>query len=257
MYRAVLAISRAMAILGGLVLTALVIMTCVSVAGRSLNKFFKGDWAQTHIARLADWMIEAGVAPILGDVELVEAGVGFAVFAFLPLCQISGAHAKVDIFTSRLGARANRVLQAGVEVVFAAVLVVIAWRLQVGLVEKAEFSETSFLLQFPIWWGSYPAILKGWIDRVLSYGFAYGRYRTLPPKAAMYSVTTGGAANEAEAVEYRERVDGLAEDVFGYLGWQVLPPSICHGPANAGAQARQQMLDDFENHLRKQLVVGP
>ena len=113
------------------------------------------------------------------------------------------------------------------------------------------------ILQFPIWWGSYPAILKGWIDRVLSYGFAYGRYRTLPPKAAMYSVTTGGAANEAEAVEYRERVDGLAEDVFGYLGWQVLPPSICHGPANAGAQARQQMLDDFENHLRKQLVVGP
>ncbi len=111
------------------------------------------------------------------------------------------------------------------------------------------------ILQFPIWWGSYPAILKGWIDRVLSYGFAYGRNRTLSPRAAMYSVTTGGAANEAEVVEYRERVHGLSEDVFGYLGWQVLAPSICHGPADAGAEARQQMLVDFENHLRREICA--
>ncbi|MEM8932267.1 MAG: NAD(P)H-dependent oxidoreductase [Acidobacteriota bacterium] len=111
------------------------------------------------------------------------------------------------------------------------------------------------ILQFPIWWGSYPAILKGWIDRVLSYGFAYGRTRSLPPKAAMYSVTTGGAADEAEAAEYRERVDGLADDVFGYLGWQVLPPSICHGPAGVGAEARRQMLDDFESHLQRNVAA--
>jgi len=26
---------------------------------------------------------------------------------------------------------------------------------------------------YPIWWYDYPAILKGWIDRVLSHGFAY------------------------------------------------------------------------------------
>ncbi|MEM9595787.1 MAG: NAD(P)H-dependent oxidoreductase [Acidobacteriota bacterium] len=112
------------------------------------------------------------------------------------------------------------------------------------------------ILQFPIWWGSYPAILKGWIDRVLSYGFAYGRDRTLAPRAAMYSVTTGGAADDAEAAEYRVRVDGLAEDVFGYLGWRVLPPSICHGPANAGAQARRQMLDSFGSHLRGVLPLA-
>ena len=112
------------------------------------------------------------------------------------------------------------------------------------------------ILQFPIWWGSYPAVLKGWIDRVLSYGFAYGRYRTLPPKVAMYSVTTGGVANEAEVIEYQERIDGLAEDVFGYLGWKVLPPSICHGPADAEPEARQRMLDALENHLRREVGVG-
>src|SRR5512138_237891 len=29
------------------------------------------------------------------------------------------------------------------------------------------------VLQFPVWWGAPPAILKGWFDRVLAYGFAY------------------------------------------------------------------------------------
>ncbi|GAA2422429.1 NAD(P)H oxidoreductase [Actinomadura vinacea] len=28
---------------------------------------------------------------------------------------------------------------------------------------------------FPVWWFGLPAILKGWIDRVWNYGFAYGR----------------------------------------------------------------------------------
>src|SRR3546814_6853893 len=30
------------------------------------------------------------------------------------------------------------------------------------------------ILQFPMWWFSMPAILKGWVERVYAYGFAYG-----------------------------------------------------------------------------------
>lgn len=32
----------------------------------------------------------------------------------------------------------------------------------------------ALVLQFPLWWYSTPAILKGWIDRVFTKGFAYG-----------------------------------------------------------------------------------
>jgi NAD(P)H dehydrogenase (quinone) len=34
------------------------------------------------------------------------------------------------------------------------------------------------LLQFPFWWYSVPAMLKGWIDRVFAYGVAYDFGRT-------------------------------------------------------------------------------
>ncbi|MEU5429540.1 NAD(P)H oxidoreductase [Streptomyces olivoreticuli] len=35
----------------------------------------------------------------------------------------------------------------------------------------------TIVVVFPVWWFGLPAILKGWIDRVWNYGFAYGRSR--------------------------------------------------------------------------------
>ena len=60
------------------------------------------------------------------------------------------------------------------------------------------------LLQFPLWWFSMPAILKGWVERVYAYGFAYGVVSIPTPigvtvtardaggKRAMLIVTAGG-----------------------------------------------------------------
>lgn len=38
--------------------------------------------------------------------------------------------------------------------------------------ERVEWSE-GIALVFPVWWWSFPAILKGWFDRVWSAGWAY------------------------------------------------------------------------------------
>lgn len=144
-----------MAILGGLVLTLLIILVCLSVFGRTMNGVLHGidaSWAK--------WFLDAGIGPINGDFELVEAGVAFAIFAFLPLCHLSGGHATVDIFTSKLPASVNRFLKMVIEIVFAAVLVMIALRLYAGMMSKLSYGETTFLLQFPIWW-AYAASLFG------------------------------------------------------------------------------------------------
>ena len=53
---------------------------------------------------------------------------------------------------------------------------------------------------YPIWWVGQPAILKGWIDRVFSYGFAYqvtdeGAVGLLKGKRARV-ITTSGSSEE-------------------------------------------------------------
>lgn len=118
---------------------------------------------------------------------------------------------------------------------------------------KLEWTD-AVVLQFPIWWGSYPAVLKGWIDRVLSYGFAYGRTKSLPNKIVLFSVTTGGAADAKEKREYGRRINNMADDVFGYMRWDVLKPYISHGIPSSKPEERAKLIKGYVNHLEKILL---
>jgi NAD(P)H dehydrogenase (quinone) len=99
------------------------------------------------------------------------------------------------------------------------------------------------ILQFPLWWFAMPAILKGWVDRVFAYGFAYGvgehsdrrwgdRYGegTLAGKRAMLIVTTGGWAEHYSPRGINGPIDDLLfpinHGMLYYPGYDVLPPFI-------------------------------
>ncbi len=110
------------------------------------------------------------------------------------------------------------------------------------------------LLQFPIWWGSYPAIMKGWFERVLAYGFAYGRRKSLRPKTVVLSVTTGGAPDSDEKDEHGGLVANLANSVFGYLQWEIVEPFIVYGPKTMGNDGRAQILEDYGAFIRRSIV---
>jgi len=160
MHRFMNGLARLMALAGGLVLSALILLVCLSVTGRALNTFLHSGLANTLMGDFTKTLLATGVGPILGDFELVEAGVAFAIFAFIPFCQITGGHATVDIFTAALSVRANRLIQMVVDIVFAIVLIVIAVQLYEGMLSKIRFNETTFLLRFPVWW-AYAASLVG------------------------------------------------------------------------------------------------
>lgn len=145
-------LATGMAMTGGAVLSALILLTCASITGRLLNGFLHGDLMQSLAPTLADRLITFGIGPINGDFELVEAGIAFAIFAFIPLCQIRAGHASVDLLTTRFPVVLQRWLRALVEVVFALVLLLICWRLGDGTLSKMRYGETTFLLQMPIWW---------------------------------------------------------------------------------------------------------
>ena len=152
MHGLIVGLARVLAVLGGVVLTLLVLMTCLSVLGRGGNTFGHSALLNDVSPALAKSLIGTGIRPITGDYELVEAGIAFSVFAFLPLCQLRQGHASVDVFTSFLSERINRAILAFWEVIFALVLILISWRLSAGMISKLDNGETTFLLQFPIWW---------------------------------------------------------------------------------------------------------
>ncbi len=110
--------------------------------------------------------------------------------------------------------------------------------------QKLRWADT-VILQFPLWWFSMPAILKGWVERVYAYGFAYGvgehsdthwgdRYGegSLAGKRAMLLVTAGGWGSH-----YSPRgINGPIEDILFpihhgilyYPGFDVLPPFVVY-----------------------------
>lgn len=133
-------LARAMAILGGVVLVFITVLTVVSISGRAL--------------------IALGLAPVPGDFELVESLTGFAVFAFLPWCQLNRGHASVDLFTTLLPVWTNRLIDLVAELLMTLVILVIAWRLWVGMQDKMRYTETTFILQYPIWW-AYAGCMVG------------------------------------------------------------------------------------------------
>ena len=148
---AITRLAQGTALLGGIVLIALVCIICASIIGRELIGL-AGSGA------LRAFLRQIGVGPVTGDYELVEAGMAFAVFCFLPLTQLTGSHARVDIFTTGLGPRATAALGGFWSVVMAAVILLITWRLYAGLQDKLRYGETTFLIQFPVWW-AYAACL--------------------------------------------------------------------------------------------------
>ena len=118
------------------------------------------------------------------------------------------------------------------------------------LTEQAKLNSADLIiLQFPIWWGTMPAMLKGWLERVFSYGYAYGEQYALEGKALMMSVTTGGARDDEERQYYDDKLQDLANETFGYMKMRCLPAFICHGPASSSQDERVAELKRFGDTL--------
>ncbi|MDA9502577.1 NAD(P)H-dependent oxidoreductase [Bradyrhizobium sp. CCBAU 11357] len=113
-----------------------------------------------------------------------------------------------------------------------------------GEIDKLLWADV-LILQFPLWWFSMPAILKGWVDRVFAYGFAYGvgehsdkrwgdRYGegTLVGKRAMLIVTAGGWQDHYSARGINGPIDDLLfpinHGILYYPGYDVLPPFVAY-----------------------------
>ncbi|CAG4891947.1 NAD(P)H-dependent oxidoreductase [Paraburkholderia saeva] len=139
--------------------------------------------------------------------------------------------------------------------------------------DKLRWADT-LILQFPLWWFSMPAILKGWVERVYAYGFAYGvgehsdarwgdRYGegTLAGKRAMLIVTAGGWASH-----YGPRgINGPMDDILFpiqhgilyYPGFDVLPPFVIYRTSRIDEASFSTICESLGERLDKLSQTAP
>ena len=129
----------------------------------------------------------------------------------------------------------------------------------------------AIIFQFPLWWYGVPAILKGWIERVYAYRFAYGykdgtnAYRfgegILSGKRALVSVTTGGPEADYGPRGINGPLDQLlfpfTHGALFYPGMDVLPIFVVYGAMfldEAGVAATKLA---FEERLSRLFAEEP
>jgi TRAP-type C4-dicarboxylate transport system permease small subunit len=124
------ALAKLLAVIGGLALTGVALMSLYSVVMRNLVG-----------------------APIQGDFELAQMGCAVSVAAFLPFTQLRNGNIFVDFFTQRASARTKAALDGLGALVVGLALALIAWRTGVGGLDAVRNQETTMIMGLPIWYG--------------------------------------------------------------------------------------------------------
>jgi NAD(P)H dehydrogenase (quinone) len=135
------------------------------------------------------------------------------------------------------------------------------------LIEQEKLKWCDFLiLQFPLWWFSMPAIMKGWVDRVFAMDFAYTKGQwynegMLQGRKAMLSVTTGGAQHMFTNTGIHGPIDDILfhihHGMLYYVGFQVLPPFIVWQPGRFPDVERKKYIEEYRQRLLRLETIKP
>lgn len=116
------------AILAGVLLTGITLMTCGSLIGRNTT----GD-------------------SIVGAFELTGVAAGAAIALFMPLCQVRRGNIIVDFFTARLRPEANARFDRFGALLLAAIFALLAWRTTLGGLNSHSSNSETQIMGFPEW----------------------------------------------------------------------------------------------------------
>jgi len=125
---------------------------------------------------------------------------------------------------------------------------------EVEKVQKAEL----IILNFPIYWFSVPAILKGWIDRVFVSGIFYGGKRIyanggMSGKQALLSITTGGRKDMLSGGgihgDIVDMLKPVLQGTLGYVGMEVLTPFCAYHVPYISEDERAKILENWRHVL--------
>ncbi len=114
------------AVLAGVLLTFITLMTCISIVGR-----------------------ETIGKTISGDFELSGVAAGAAIALFMPWCQFKRGNIMVDFFTAKASETTQNNLERFGAFLLAAVMALVTWRTALGGLNAYSSNSGTMLLGFP------------------------------------------------------------------------------------------------------------
>lgn len=124
-------------------------------------------------------------------------------------------------------------------------------------IEKLKWCDL-LIFNFPMYWFSVPAILKGWIDRVFVSGFCYGGKRFydqggLKGKKGLLAFTLGGREHmfgqDKIHGEMQTMLRPILRGSMAYVGLSVLPPFIGWHVPYISDEDRHTLLEEYRSYL--------
>ncbi len=122
-------LAKLCAVLAGLLMTAITLITCTSLVGRNTT-----GWT------------------IAGDFEISGFVAGAAVALFMPWCQLRRGNIIVDFFTARSSAATQAGLDRVGALLMAAMMGLMTWRTAIGGLNAWNSKAGSMMLGVPEWW---------------------------------------------------------------------------------------------------------
>jgi TRAP-type C4-dicarboxylate transport system permease small subunit len=121
-------LARLCAVLAGVLLTVITLMTCASLIGRNTT-----GWT------------------LVGDFELSGAAAGAAIALFMPWCQVRRGHILVDFFTTRASAATQARLDRAGALLLGLAMALLAWRTTLGGLNAWNTQSTTMMMGLPEW----------------------------------------------------------------------------------------------------------
>lgn len=106
----------------------------------------------------------------------------------------------------------------------------------------------NLVIQFPLWWWSLPAQLKGWVDRVFSAGFAYGG-SSLAGRRAMLAVTAETKRERFAVQDAGHPLHHIERGILKFSGFTVLPSFVAADIHAISETERRQLLVRLQAHI--------
>ena len=138
----------------------------------------------------------------------------------------------------------------------------LGWDLDVEKEQSYVREADVIVFQFPLYWYSYPAIIKNWVEKVFAHGFAYGSKGTaLTGKHLMVSFTVGGGSdhyrkggqNRHPVEEFLYNFEQMAELCHMIYEPPVYSFGSAYIPGVSTEEDRQRVIKNSKDHGQRLL----